>query len=137
MKRSQISFEFVILFAVALFIFMMFISLLPSWLEKTRLIENQATNLGKEVKQRLIIASLSESDYESTVIIPNSINYVDISVTIIGGDNLLLIAENETGRLLAKSYLPTIDSVTGSGNTITIKKTGGQLSVEQSPTIYT
>jgi hypothetical protein len=114
MRRAQVSVEFIIIFGFSLFVFMMFAVFLNGWLAKTRDVEDTAEKLAKEIKLAAITASLSSSDFSSTVAFPEKINGVDIKLEVTASDSLLMIKEQNddgsTGRLLARAFLPIIDS---------------------------
>jgi hypothetical protein len=128
MKKSQVSFEFMVLFALILFVFVFIAYFFPSSVERAASTKGIAENLAKDIKVNLITASLSESDYASAVIIPKKINDVTIRVEINAApDNILIIKDNRTGETLARAFLPRIDSLNEPGGTgnirnITIKK---------------
>jgi hypothetical protein len=116
MKKSQVSFEFIVLFALILFVFVFIAYFFPSSVEKTASTKGIAENLAKDIKVNLITASLSGSDYASAVIIPKKINDVTIRVEINATpDNLLSIKDNRTGELLARAFLPKLNDLTYSG----------------------
>lgn len=138
MKKAQVSFEFIVLFAIFLFVFVMLVSFYPRWIERTASTQNIAENLAKDIKVKAITASLSESDFETTVVINPRINDVNISVEIHGKpDNMLKINELRTGKTLARAFLPTINSVNEidpGGLNLTIKKEGDSLTIERRQT---
>jgi len=138
MKKSQVSFEFIVLFAIFLFIFVVLVSFYPQWLERTATTQNIAENLVKDVKVKTVTASLSESDFETVVVINPRINNMNISVEIYDEpDNMIKINELRTGKTLAKAFLPIIDGVNeidAGGLTLTIRKQGDTLTIERTET---
>ena len=138
MKKSQISFEFVVLFVFVLFVFLVLVSLYPSMIDQATATKGVAENLAKDIKVKFITASLSETDFESKIVLPKRINNIDIRVDIVGQDttghkdNILFIDNNITGRTLVRTFLPTIDGSVDRDTSrfnITIKKANNVLSV--------
>jgi hypothetical protein len=137
MRRSQISLEFIVLFAFVLVVFMLFMSVVPDWLEKSRSVGKTAERMSGEVKILAITASLSESDFESTYVLPAKIDDKSVAFEFQGDTDLLLIKDTSitgdahTGAALARQFLPVIDNLNGAdtGNTLNIKKTNGVISI--------
>jgi hypothetical protein len=115
MRKAQVSAEFIVIFTIVIFVFAVLISFYPDWLEKTTAARNIPETVAKDIKARVITASLSESDFKSNLIIPEKINGVRIRIDINKTpDNMLTIRDDETGRTLARAFLPKIDVVAGS-----------------------
>ncbi|MBW2970712.1 hypothetical protein KY320_00975 [Candidatus Woesearchaeota archaeon] len=131
MRRSQISFEFILLFAIAVFMLLLVLSILPGILERAKTTRNAADNTAKEVKMRVITASLSRTDYEATYILPDKIDEAVIVVEVYAEDNMLLVKDDVSKHTLARSHLPEIDEASGSGSKLTISKVANKLSITQ------
>ncbi len=131
MRKSQISVEFSILLAVAVFLMIFILGFVPVWLEGANSPMNEANNMARDVKERVIIASLSPVNFISNITIPDNIGYTPIRAELSSGDDVLYIMEAESERILARAFLPDIDSAEGEGNTIVISKVGNSLSVVQ------
>jgi hypothetical protein len=137
MKKSQISFEFIVLFVFLLFIFVLFASLFPSLINSSSSTQSLSEALAKDIKARIITASLSETNFESVMVLPQRINSDRINITVHVLDNMLIIRD-ENERQLARVFLPKVNSSIISGpdgkpfQNITIKKdvTTNNLSVE-------
>ena len=114
MKKSQVSFEFILLFGIIFFVFVVFVSLFPSLLDRSTPTKDLAKSIANDIKAKAITASLSHSDFEANVEIPGKINEIVIYIEISAGDDLLLIKEDdENGKILARAFLPKIDIVSG------------------------
>ncbi|MBN2459928.1 hypothetical protein JXB28_06610 [Candidatus Woesearchaeota archaeon] len=123
MKRSQISVEFIALFTIILFMLAVLIAFLPGWLEKTSEARNLPEKIVRDIKTRAITASLSEADFESNITLNKRVNEVTIDIEVRDDpDNMLIIRNNDTRAILAKTFLPVINSTSGSGLTVTIRK---------------
>ena len=110
MKKAQLSFEFMVLFGILLFIFMSVAYLFPGSMEKSSSTSQIAENLARDIKVKAITASLSETDFKSDIILPERINNVDIIVEIHApDDDMIIIKDAYTGRALARAFLPDID----------------------------
>jgi hypothetical protein len=113
-KNAQLSFEFILLFSLMMLLFIIIGTILITGLENSRQIESQAGYMAKEIKSSIIIASLSESDFETSINIPYFIAGKDIFVDIHKSpDNLVVIKERNSGqdfKIIAKEFLPIIDS---------------------------
>jgi len=135
MKKSQISFEFVVLFVFVLFIFLVLASLFPSMVDRATSTKGLAENLAQDIKVKVITASLSETDFESKMALPKRINNIDILVNITGGtDNILVISNGINNESLARAFLPKIDGrVSGNINqyNLTIRKINNVLSIQR------
>ena len=116
MKKSQVSFEFIMLFAIVFFVFAVFVSLFPSWLDRTTPTKKLAENLANDIKIKVITASLASSDFEADIEIPEKINDVSIYIVISAQDDLFLIKDVEDDKILARAFLPKIDAVDGDPN---------------------
>jgi hypothetical protein len=139
MKNSQISFEFVVLFVFVLFVFLVLANMFPGIIDQSTSTKGMAENLAKDIKVKFITASLSETDFESKIVLPKRINNIDIRVDIVGQDiatchkdNILFIDNNITGKTIARTFLPIIDGTVDRDTSkfnITIKKANNVLSV--------
>jgi hypothetical protein len=133
MKKSQTSFEYVVLFLIMLFLFISLGSFFPQIIDQIRADKEIAGTVLDNVKVKLITASLAESDFETKVEIPKQINNEDIRAEIYPEpDNIIYIKNADSGETLAKKFLPKVDAVSGSGPILTIKKISNQLVIEQS-----
>ena len=119
-------------------IFIIVGTVLINGLEKSRQIESQAAYIAKEIKSSAIIASLSESDFQTTVKIPGSIAGFDIFVDIHKNpDNLVVIKEkvsDQNYKIISSEFLPIIDADGDtlenlSDVTIEIRKIGNNISI--------
>ncbi len=138
MRKAQVSTEFIVIFTIFLFFFAILIGLFPDWIEKTAEARNLPQTVANGIKDRVITASLAESDFESNIIVPEKINGMKIRIDINKApDNILTIKDNETGITLARVFLPKINETTGSpyNLNLTIKKTlaNNQLAIIQNP----
>jgi hypothetical protein len=116
MKKSQISFEFIVLFAMLFFVFITLAGFFPMGIDMTSTTKGLAENLANDIKVKTITASLSNSDFSSEIIIPNSINNARLQIGVSASpDNLLLIKDRGDGEQLARVFLPRIDSVNDPG----------------------
>ena len=137
MKKAQISFEFMVLFAILLFIFISVAYLFPGSMEMSSSTGSIADNLARDIKVMAITASLSEADFESEMILPDHINHVSIIVEIHApGDDIVVIKDEDTGRTLAKAFLPRINNMLPSPDNpdfrkLMIRKIGNELSIER------
>ena len=113
MKKSQVSFEFLLLFAIIFFVFAVFVSLFPSWLDRSTPTKELAQNIAKDIKVKVITASLASSDFEAEIKIPKKINDVAINIEIEQDPDNLLLIKDEDDRILARAFLPKIDEVSG------------------------
>ena len=110
--KSQISFEFIVLFAVVFFIFLSVLVFFSVKLEKNPSTKTLAVNHVKNIKMLIITASVSESDFESEITLPDKINEIEIRAEIAGDpDNLILIKDRNSGEIIASEFLPKIDSL--------------------------
>ncbi len=127
-----------VLFAILLFIFISIAYLFPGSMERSSSTNRIADNLARDIKVRAITASLSETDFESEMILPDHINDVHITVEIYAaGDNLVVVKDKDTGRTLARAFLPKIDELTGNMDDmkLTIRKIDDTLSIERMPVV--
>ncbi|KYK24398.1 hypothetical protein AYK26_06890 [Euryarchaeota archaeon SM23-78] len=135
MKKAQVSFEFIVLFAIVLFVFVVLVSFFPKWIDRTASTQSIAENLAKDIKVRAITASLSEANFESNITLPKRINNVNIEVEIHGApDNLLNIKDKDTGKLLARAFLPKINEfieTNPNGDYLLVKREGEDLIIER------
>ena len=116
MKKSQISFEFIVLFAMLFFVFITLAGFFPMGIDMTSTTRGLAENLANDIKVKTITASLSNSDFSSELIIPNSVNNAKFQIEVYASpDNLLLIKDKGDGEQLARVFLPRIDSVNNPG----------------------
>ena len=131
MKKSQISFEFILIFAIVLFVFIGIWQFFPVWLKEKDYSESVAQKILNDIKLKTMIASLSESDFESKVNIPSKINGKKIKIGIYKTpDNLLRINNTDDGLIISSVYLPKIDEVIENdpdGNQIIIRKDSDSL----------
>jgi hypothetical protein len=112
MKKSQISFEFIVLFAMLFFVFITLAGFFPMGIDMTSTTKGLAENLANDIKVIAITASLSDSDFSSEIIIPSSINNARLHIDVNASpDNLLIIKDQRDGEQLARVFLPKIDSV--------------------------
>jgi len=112
MKKAQLSFEFIVLFAVLLFIFIAVAGIFPSSLDKTASTRSIAETIGKDIKAKAITASLSKVDFETIISIPESIGSTKIAIGVYAEpDNIVVIMDKLDGAQLARAFLPRIDSV--------------------------
>jgi hypothetical protein len=133
-KNAQLSFEFILLFSLMMLIFIVVGTILITGLENSRQMESQAGYIAKDIKSSAIIASLSESNFESRVFIPQSIAGKNIFVDI---HKLVVVKERNSGqdfKIIAKEFLPLIDSggvpLENLNNvTIIIRKNGNSISI--------
>ena len=127
MRKAQVSVEFMVIFTIILFFLAVMIALFPQWLEKTTAARDIPLSMANDIKARVITASLSESDFKSSILIPKTINNANVRVDIDENpDNILRITDKDSGRTLARVFLPKVDEVTGNpdGLNLTIIKTG-------------
>lgn len=134
MKKAQISFEYVLLFSFALLIFIVIGTLIVSGLEKTRQFDSEAKYLVKEIKSATIIASLSESDFSTTIEIPKEIAGKKIKLDLYGNpDNLVRVwdisKDPNNPEQIAAAFLPIIQ-ISNSDNKIENKE-GGKLIISK------
>jgi hypothetical protein len=137
MKKSQVSIEFMILFAIIFFIFIALAGFFPEFLDKINTNQKIAQQIVDDVKVKTISDSLSQSDFETIVQIPKKINGVYIDVDVEGSsDNIILIKQKDSGFILARAFLPKIDAVNGTfsanGFVLKIKKESNLLTIERS-----
>ena len=126
-KKAQVSFEYMLLFSFALLIFIFVGTIIISGLEKTRQFESETEYLVKEIKTAAIIASLSESDFSTTIEIPVSIAGKPIMIDLYGdSDNFVKVWEiSGEKRQVSLAFLPIIKPV------VIENKVGGHLSVSK------
>ena len=132
MEKSQVSFEFILLFAIIFFVFVAFVSLFPSLLDRSTPTKELAKNIANDIKIKIITASLSHSDFEAIVKIPKKINDVSINIEIFANpENLLLIRDGD-GKILARAFLPKIDNLDGDSNDpfLNISKIDNELEIK-------
>ncbi len=133
MKHSQISFEFIVLFTIVLFVFLTFTSIFFKVVQNTSFTKELGKDLANDIKIRVIMASLSDSDVESTVFLPSKLNDMEIEVGLYKKpDNLIIINSSENHKQIAKAFLPVIDAViisNANGRNITINKTGNKITL--------
>ncbi|HLG25083.1 MAG TPA: hypothetical protein VI564_09195, partial [Candidatus Nanoarchaeia archaeon] len=65
MGKSQVSFEFIIIFAVVLFIFAALIGFFPRSIENTGTAKELAKKFSMDIEAKVITASLAKSDFSS------------------------------------------------------------------------
>jgi hypothetical protein len=135
MKKSQISFEFILLFTIAMFVFVLSISFFMDLFQNTDFDSKEGGDQLDELKFLTIIASLSESDVETSVTLPEKINEISIEIELYDNpDNMAIIKNKDDGSEIAKVFLPVIDDVITTdpdGRKITIKKVGSTLKLEK------
>jgi uncharacterized protein (UPF0333 family) len=130
MKRGQVSFEFMVIFAFAFFAFLALVSFVPLLVDNADSTKAQIQRYADEIKVKAITASLANSDVKSTVLVPAKINGIVLSVEVFGKpDNLMNLKDSGTDAVLSRIHLPKIDSVTGSGNRVIIEKTNSQMAI--------
>src|SRR4030042_1903721 len=123
MRKAQLSFEFVVLFAFLLLLFILLGQAFPMTIEGTASTKGIADNIAKDIKVRVITASLSQTDYEGDIMPPSRINNVKINISIVGEpDNILLIKGMNDNQLIARAFLPTVDSIIDSGGANPVSK---------------
>ena len=113
MEKSQVSFEFIVLFGILFFAFAVALSFLFIWLRDMDSASIDAERISKDIKSKIITASLSESDFTSQIEIPDKIGATSIRVLIYENPENLLIVEDEEGNALARIFLPVVDNVAG------------------------
>lgn len=113
-KKAQVSFEYMLLFSFALLIFIVAGTMIISGLEKTRQLESESEYLVREIKSATIIASLSESEYKTTIEIPVNIAGKPIQLDLYGSpDNLLRVWDvTDEPKQVSSAFLPVIAPVT-------------------------
>ena len=112
MKKSQVSFEFIIIFAIVLFIFAALIGFFPRNIENTETAKELAKKFSMEIEAKVITASLAKSDFTSKIDLPEKILDRSVSFEIFGSpDDILLIKDRNSGEILSKAFLPKMDSV--------------------------
>ena len=128
-KNGQVSFEFILLFTLVFFVFITIVGIFGTSFDKTQAVQENANSLAKQIKVKLITASLSDSDFESSINLPSHISNKEITIDIYKDpDNLLHI--KTSNQLLASAHLPIIDEASGSGNILTIKKESNYMKIE-------
>ena len=108
MKKAQVSFEYMLLFSFALLIFIVVGTIIISGLEKTREFESETEYLVKEIKTATIIASLSDSDFNTTVEIPITIAGKPIMLDVHGSPDNYVKIRGDSG-LASIAFLPKIE----------------------------
>jgi len=112
MKKAQISFEFIVLFAILFFVFISLAGFFPIGMDMASSTKGLAENMANDIKVKAITASLSTSDFSTEINIPSKINSARIRIEIYDSpDNLVLIKNWNDGEHLARAFLPKIDSV--------------------------
>ncbi len=126
MAKSQISFEFIVVFAFVLFAFMVLVNFFPIGLKSGNSTEGLAQKLAKEIKVKAITASLARSDFEGNISLPKRLNNADIQIEVYKDpDNLVNIREKTKSSLLAMAFLPEVNSynvMDPDGAILTIRK---------------
>ncbi len=125
MKKAMVSVEFMIVFIVALFVFLAASWLMVTQFGKMSSTKELAANLAKDIKAQLITASLSEGDFSGNITIPTVINNDRIKLNLSGKpDNMLRIFKLPENELIATEFLPVMDEVPADvNNKLIIEKT--------------
>lgn len=125
MKKAMVSIEFMIVFIVALFVFLAASWVMVTQFGKISSTKELALNLAKEIKVQLITASLSDGDFSSNITIPAIINKDRIKLSLSGKpDNMLRIFKLPENELIVTEFLPVLDEVPEDiNNKLIIKKT--------------
>jgi len=141
-RRSQMSFEYMILFTLALLMFIVIGTVLVSSIEKTRELDSGAKYLAKQIKSSVIIASMSQTDFQTNITLPVSIADRKVIVDIYKApDNLVVVKEEGANpgsyNLVAREFLPIINPVGGNlenlnNKTIIIRKQGDDITMSLS-----
>jgi uncharacterized protein (UPF0333 family) len=112
MKKAQISFEFIVLFAILFFVFISLAGFFPIGMDMVSSTKGLAENMANDIKVKAITASLSSSDFSTEIIIPSRINSAKFKINVYDSpDNLLTITDQRDHEQLARAFLPRIDSV--------------------------
>jgi uncharacterized protein (UPF0333 family) len=111
--RAQISIEFVILFAVVLALFLLSTAYFPAQVRQEKNTEHVAYRTLEELKLQLIFASTSEDEFNATYFVPAAIESDPVHLKILGNpDNVAQIVKTYDNTVLARIFLPQINSVT-------------------------
>ncbi len=110
MLRGQVAVEFLVLFTIGLFIFILAATFFPAQLREAADAESQADQLLEQIKVRAIVASTSRTDFNTSLFVPPVINGLPIVLSVSSGsDSVARVFQN--GRLLASAQLPLIEDV--------------------------
>lgn len=133
MKKTQISFEFMMIFTIILFFFISLAYFLPVILDKSMSKKRAAELFADEVKLNVITASLSESDYATKIYLEPILGDTLVSHSFYENpDNIFMIKDNHNDDQLAMVFLPIIDNVdtTITSNYVVINKTNNVLEIK-------
>jgi hypothetical protein len=114
MRKAQLSFEFILLFTILMFFFVSvsYVMLLSGGVQEKASTKKIAESMTKEIKVRFITASLSVTEFSSSMFIPTEIDYVKLNVSFHSDpDNMIQIKNMESGELIARAFLPIVDVV--------------------------
>jgi hypothetical protein len=112
MKKSQLSLEFIILFSIAFFVFLSIFYYITTKVSENDTLKELAENKAKEIKIKVITASLSDTNFETNFILSSKIKNIDIRTEFYDGKSTsFAIIEEENNRTLAFDYLPTVDNL--------------------------
>ena len=138
-KKSQMSFEYILLFTFVLLIMIVIGTVLVSSMQKTKEMDSGAKYLAKQIKSSVIIASLSQTDFETNITLPLTIAGRKVFVDIYKSpDNIVEIKEEnvdpDSYNVIAREFLPMIDPIGGnlenlSNTIVTIRKQGNNITI--------
>lgn len=136
--KAQVSFEFIVLFTLGLFIFIVIGTLFVSGFNSSNTAPKLAINTAYEIKLKVIAASLTEGDFTTTYELPIWINNVEPVYNFYAdpdnaADNLIII-KDEQDNDLARVELPRLDGyipTNPSGRTLIINKQSNLLTIER------
>lgn len=111
--RAQISVEFLMLFTLALLVFITAATYFPQQVQAAQQLEQGAERALEEIKLHTITASTTTQEYRASIPIPTTIRGEQVTLVLIAGsDNLAIIKHTNTQRTLASTQLPDIDDIT-------------------------
>jgi uncharacterized protein (UPF0333 family) len=132
-SRGQLSFEFIILFAVVLMMFVALGSIISEGVSKGKQFEKDAQMLADAIKIEVITASLSNVDYYTEIQLPASIRKSVYTVNIYAGNDNLILIKDENQKVVGRAFLPIITSAPSVEltirETITIKKDNSGITI--------
>jgi hypothetical protein len=128
-KRCQFSVEFIMIFALVFFIFLILLGMIIKLAddEKQKAVQKGFDMVADSIRGSLMLAQASATNYEAQIYVPEKINGLDYDVGIYGKNILLL---NDSGHKSLRD-IPAADGSIAHGCNRIIKKEG-VISIDQS-----
>ena len=110
MSKGQFTIEFMLLFVLAFFVFLVLLFFVNHYVVKsTEDIEHKKlSSLAEAITKDIMLAQESESQFESTLIIPNKIEGVDVHVILDSQADIIYVRSDITNKTVYR-YLPDVE----------------------------